>query len=71
MLNKPSLRELLPRVDSKYTLVILAAKRARSLIDNNPDLVDVATFNSVSVALREIADGKLTWTMDVPNKDAN
>lgn len=71
MLNKPSLRELMPRVDSKYTLVILAAKRARSLIDNNPDLVDVATFNSVSVALREDSDGKLTWTMDVPNKDAN
>ena len=43
----------------------------RQLIDNNPDVVDVATFNSVSVALREIADGKLTWTMDVPNKDAN
>lgn len=50
----------MPRVDSKYTLVILAAKRARSLIDNNPDLVDVATFNSVSVALREIAVDKLT-----------
>ncbi len=56
----------MPKVDSKYTLVILAAKRARAIIENNPELADAANFNAVSVALREVADGKLTWTMDAP-----
>ena len=69
MINKPSLRELMPRVDSKYTLVILSAKRARKIIEDNPDLVDIATFNPVSVALREIADGKVSWTLESPKRE--
>lgn len=69
MINKPSLRELMPRVDSKYTLVILSAKRARKIIEDNPDLVDIATFNPVSVALREIADGKVSWNLQSSKRE--
>lgn len=61
MLNKPALCELMENVDSKYSLVIMVAKRARSVIDRNPDVVSTGRFNAVSMALREVADGNLHW----------
>lgn len=48
-------------VDSKYTLVIVAAKRARAMIDRNPDLASMAGVNPVSMALNDVADGTLHW----------
>ncbi|MBQ6807819.1 MAG: DNA-directed RNA polymerase subunit omega [Firmicutes bacterium] len=62
MLNKPNINELMDVVDSKYALVILAAKRARYMIDSNPDLADDETFNPVSAALGELVSGELHWT---------
>lgn len=62
MLNKPNINELMEHVDSKYALVILAAKRARYMIDSNPDLADDETFNPVSAALDEVVSGTLHWT---------
>ena len=41
MLIKPTLESLMTKVDSKYTLVTLAAKRARQLTDGDEPLVDV------------------------------
>lgn len=32
----PSMDQLLPKVDSKYTLVVLAAKRARQILAGSP-----------------------------------
>ncbi|MCL1975442.1 MAG: DNA-directed RNA polymerase subunit omega [Firmicutes bacterium] len=61
MLNKPPLNQMMPYVDSKYTLVIMAAKRARSTIDNNPGMLHTDMINPVSLALEEIAAGKLEW----------
>ena len=64
MLNKPNINELMEVVDSKYALVILAAKRARYMTDTNPSLVDDETFNPVSAALDELITGKLHWSSD-------
>ena len=53
----PSIDYLAEKVDSKYTLVILAAKRARELTKpgvNSPE-------KEVSVALKEIAADKITY----------
>lgn len=61
MLNKPALSDLMNHVDSKYGLVIMVAKRARSVVDHNPDVVSAGRFNAVSMAMREVADGKLHW----------
>ena len=61
MLNKPPLCDLMEHVDSKYGLVIMVAKRARSVVDHNPDVVSTGRFNAVSMAMREVADGKLHW----------
>ncbi|MDR7427293.1 MAG: DNA-directed RNA polymerase subunit omega [Armatimonadota bacterium] len=58
---KPPLEALLDRVESKYALVIVAAKRARQLKEGALPLVDVDSSNPVSVALEEIAAGKIRY----------
>ena len=50
MLIKPTLESLMKKVDSKYTLVTLAAKRARELTDGDEPLVDVETTRVVIVS---------------------
>lgn len=62
MMVKPPLVDLEKQVDSKYTLVTLAAKRARELTDGNPCLADEQpTEKAVSLAFHEIAEGKITY----------
>ncbi len=57
---KPPLEELLEQVANKYALVIVAAKRARQIKDGVLPLVDIDSTNPVSVALEEIATGKVS-----------
>ena len=61
MLNKPPLNQMMPYVDSKYTLVIVAAKRARLTIDSSPDMLHTDMLNPVSLALEDIAEGRISW----------
>lgn len=61
MLIKPTLESLMTKVDSKYTLVTLAAKRARELTDGDEPLVDTDTQKVVSIAMEEIDQGKITY----------
>jgi DNA-directed RNA polymerase subunit omega len=56
---KPSLDELTRRVDSKYALVVAAAKRARELMDGAMPLVEAQGMKPVTIALEEIAEGRL------------
>lgn len=53
----PSIDYLATKVDSKYTLVIMAAKRARELTVPGQNLPE----KEVSIALKEIASDKLTY----------
>ena len=57
----PSIDYLAEKVDSKYTLVILAAKRARELTVGNQNMRQ----KEVSTALREIADDVITYERKV------
>ena len=61
MLIKPTLESLMTKVDSKYTLVTLAAKPARQPTDGDEPLVDVDTTKVVSIAMEEIDQGKITY----------
>ena len=54
----PSIDYLATLVDSKYTLAILAAKRARELTKPGQVLPE----KEVSIALREIGDKTITYT---------
>lgn len=57
----PSLDILVKHVDSKYTLVVLAAKRARDIMGGNSSLVECKSNKAVTVALEEIAQDKITF----------
>ncbi len=62
MLN-PSVNDLVEIVGSKYTLVVLAAKRAREINLGAIPLVDMPNSNkAVSIATQEIYEGKVLYT---------
>lgn len=72
-ITKPKLDDLLSKADSRYTLVILAAKRARQINNyyNNmrrqelsrivPPKVEMDSDNSLTLAMEEIAEGKVNY----------
>ncbi|MFA5801858.1 MAG: DNA-directed RNA polymerase subunit omega [Thermoleophilia bacterium] len=72
-MNKPKIDTLLEKVDSKYALVILAARRARqinnyyrnreegSIDDIPPPLVDTRSRNILTIAMEEIAAGNISY----------
>ncbi|MDR3592386.1 MAG: DNA-directed RNA polymerase subunit omega [Negativicutes bacterium] len=57
----PSLDILVKKVDSKYTLVVFAAKRAREIMNGDAPLVDSKSNKPVTIALEEIAQGKIVY----------
>jgi DNA-directed RNA polymerase subunit omega len=63
----PSADDLEGKVDSRYTLVVLAAKRAKQLREGAPKLIDTPSTNALTIALEEIAAGKVTY--QVPSHD--
>ena len=66
----PSINEIKHKADSRYTLVILAAKRARDLVDGKPPLVDCKVNRPVSIAAREINEDliKVRYPEDKPEE---
>jgi DNA-directed RNA polymerase subunit omega len=77
----PPVEELLDKVDSKFTLVSLAAKRGRQINSyfNQlgeglgaivPPQVTSVSRKPLSIALEEIAAGKITYTREQPAEDA-
>ena len=57
----PSINENRKKADSRYTIVILAAKRARDIIDGKPILTEAETEKPVSIAANEIAEDLITY----------
>ena len=57
----PSVDKLKSRIDSKYSLVALASKRARQLHEHGDEkLASYTSHKAVGKALKEIAEGALT-----------
>jgi len=73
----PRLDDLLANVDSRYAVVIVAAKRARQinnyhhqlgegmLDDFPPPLVESRSKNYLTMALEEVAEGQITYSYRV------
>lgn len=62
MMCYPSIDALVKDVDTKYTLVSLAALRARELTDGMEPLIpDAEGKKPVTVALEEIYEKKITY----------
>lgn len=60
----PAVNEIRKKVDSRYTLVTLTAKRAREIIDGVPTLIEVdekIKRQPVSIAAEEIAEDYITY----------
>ncbi len=57
----PSIDSLVKSVDSKYSLVIAAAKRARQIQDGAAVLIDTSSKKDVTIALEEISDKRLIY----------
>ncbi|NLI69566.1 MAG: DNA-directed RNA polymerase subunit omega [Firmicutes bacterium] len=57
----PSVDSLVEKVDSKYTLAITAAKRARQIREGSRPQVKTSSLKEVSIALAEIADDKIMY----------
>lgn len=60
----PSADRIDEEVDSKYALVVLAAKRARQIKEGARPLVETSSANALTVALEEIAGGKIKYEFD-------
>jgi len=58
----PAIGDLMQHVDSRYTLVVVTAKRARKIVEGAPKLVHVDSDKAVTVAVNEIARGKIKYT---------
>ncbi|GEN82079.1 DNA-directed RNA polymerase subunit omega [Sporosarcina luteola] len=57
----PSVDSLKGKIDSKYTLVTLAAKRAREMQESKNELLSSYTsYKNVGKALEEVAAGALS-----------
>lgn len=58
-----TVEDCLDKVDNRFELVLLATKRARQIARGHEPLVDPANDKSTVIALREIAEGKVTREM--------
>jgi DNA-directed RNA polymerase subunit omega len=56
----PSLDDLLKHTDNRYTLVIVSAKRARQILEEE-QASDERSIKAVTIALEEIISGKTKY----------
>ncbi len=63
MIIDPPMNELLEKVDCRYTLVVMAAKRARQLVAGDAPLIETKEedMKPVSLAVEEIYEDKVTY----------
>ncbi len=59
---KPTISELMKKVDSTYTLCNVVGKRARQLVDGAHPLTGSKSGKPVSIATNEVSEGKVTYT---------
>ena len=57
----PSLDELIDKVDSRYTLVVQVAKRARQLVDGQKSLISTDSDKPVTIAIHAVRAGKVHY----------
>ncbi len=60
MMVKPTVKELLTKVDNRFELVVVTAKRAREIANGQEVLTKVKEESPVTLAANEIAEGKVT-----------
>ena len=56
----PPVADLLKNVESRYLLVNVVAQRARTIAQNAEECQQELTEKPVTLAIREVAEGKIT-----------
>lgn len=59
----PPVADLLKHVDSRYLLVNVVAQRARQIASEAEEYHEELTEKPVTLAIREVAEGKLSATL--------
>lgn len=59
----PPVADLLKNVGSRYLLVNVVAQRARQIAEEAEEFGEELTEKPVTLAIREVAEGKLTATL--------
>ena len=72
MMLYPAMNKLTSYVPNRYMLVNVVARRARQIAEAAEEAGQPLTEKSVTLAIREVADGKLDASrMDLRIEDAN
>ncbi len=59
----PPVADMLKNVDSRYLLVNVVAQRARQIAEEAETFQEELSDKPVTLAIREVAEGKLTATL--------
>lgn len=59
----PPVADLMKNVESRYLLVNVVAQRARKIAEEAEEYQEELTEKPVTLAIREVAEGKLTATL--------
>ena len=65
MMIYPSINQLMEKADSRYTLVIETAKRARQLAEGADQMLEVDSNKHVTIAANEISQGHVAYINSV------
>lgn len=60
MMVKPTVKELLTKVDNRFALVVATARRARQISNGEDVLINTDEEAPVTIAANEIAEGKVS-----------
>jgi len=58
---EPPIGSLLEKVDNRFTLCIVAGKRARQLINGAHKLTNNTSKNAITIAVNEINENMITY----------
>ena len=59
MIVKPTINELLEKINSRFDLVIAVSRRARQLSNGSIPLINEKEESNVTMAAHEVAEGKV------------
>ena len=57
----PDIKLLMDQMDSRYTLVVAVAKRARQIVDGDPKLTNYNSDKAVTLGIHEIAESRISY----------
>lgn len=69
MMVKPTVNELLEKIDDRFQLVVVTSKRARQLAEGAEPLTNKKEPSVVTLAAQEIAEGKVEIVNEEKNEE--